>query len=1036
MSLDKSLFSSSKSRNFINLRLFQNNNPNNKNILNLDKKRKNRYSNDYIKKSNYSKYKKYSLDMNTNKNNRVKFPKNNNKTKKANKNLKLNLNNNIQLNNNTTRESTLNSANSKGSQKTKLSINNKPSPKNENFSQEVENETNKKLKEPENDDIKFLYGIFYNYSQSINDDKSDQNKKINFNELRKYIIENEKTFKNEGNILIYQSTRSTGLNLDFYFIKKLENLIARYSLVIFIFIQNERLEQAREIFLLMLKENKIYIDYSDKKIIEYYSTKNRTINIAKEYPRMTYEVIRIYSFIIKYSQFFNMMNYRNIYLGRYFELLFFIYNFFVRKGNNRMFNLETKNQLSYWFSFALHNVTYFLISNYFPLNISIKLSNDIIRFYETFEDNNLTDLEKSLLIKTFYNLGLFHYLDGKKDEALMNLDKAKEKLINTEENDISDASFYQMNIKKKESINVLLPKIKKAETSFLNSSNMEENFLANGLSTTNSISENMINYNKNEENGKKENEKNKNQNIMIEKITQGFSKKKIDLEDIILLANYGVKNGMITEINKIENDYKHRFRKLFRGSHINLSTAFRVKDFLIPYYFNNPLIRKIELLMGEIELDKKNYISAYDHVLKAFYILISLKINRTSGNQKEFNNEQKIIDKYLTLIEKYKDEEIKNAEKEKSDQNILESNKNINSTNNSIGESFHIIKEENELLMDKYNLTNEEDEENNEGNQELLICGALSDYKVLKEIEKFFIFLNSLSLFQIKILNETQPENPKRNDLPILFPSQFKDCLSNIQRIELDNLQSMTLIRFIILKDPNKWIMPSNLNIGIITKKKYKEYEKNQIKKYQRERELNYVPITKTKEYKNFKKLFSSEKSNQEIKAFLNNNFKLVLKILRQSTEEEIKNIINFPYIIIETIKNFKKKEKKKISKLKNDGFAFCDNKEEDNNYLRYNRNNYDFDDYSPINNEKRFRTYSIKNRPNKKNYNLKEKQPKNSVDRFYVRNRSRNKSLFCKYVPNLKQPIEEESITDLKDYNDSYEDYLISPEYSIDKKL
>ncbi len=41
-------------------------------------------------------------------------------------------------------------------------------------------------------------------------------------------------------------------------------------------------------------------------------------------------------------------------------------------------------------------------------------------------------------------------------------------------------------------------------------------------------------------------------------------------------------------------------------------------------------------------------------------------------------------------------------------------------------------------------------------------------------------FLNSLSLSQIKILNETQTDDIKRNDLPILFPSQFKDSLSNI----------------------------------------------------------------------------------------------------------------------------------------------------------------------------------------------------------------------------------------------------------------
>ena len=1026
MSLDKPPYNNLKSRNYLNLRLNQNNKQKSKIIL--DSKKRNRYSNENIKNRNNSKYKKYSIDMNI-----ENSLKNNIKSKANNKKLNLNLINNAPLNTNTTRESTLNSAYSKGPKKTKQYIN-KPSQKNETIA--PEEESNKKLKEPENEDIKFLYGIFYNYKQ-MNDDSDDKNNKINFNDLRKYIIKNEKNFKNEGNILLYQSSRSTGLVLDFYFIKKLENLVARFSLIIFIYIQNDKLEQAKEIFLLMLKENKIYLDYIDKKLIEYYSARNKKINIAKDYPRMTYELIRIYSFIVKYSQFFNMMNYRNIYLGRYFELLFFIYNFFVRKGNYRMFNLETKNQLAYWFSSALHNVTYFSTSNYFPLTISINLSNYIIRFYETLEDHNLTDLEKSLLIKTYYNLGLFYYLIGKKDEALFNLDKAKEKLVNTEENDILDTTFYQMNIKKKDSINILVPKTKKSDVSFLNNSTMEDNNLVNVLSTNNSISENIINYNKNEESGKKENEKIKNKNTVIEKITQAFSKKKINLDDITLLINYGVKSGIINDKNKNENDYKHKFRKLFRGSHINLSTTFRVKDFLIPYYFNNPLIRKIELLMGEIELDNKNYISAYDHILKAFYILISLKINRTSGNQKEFNNEQKIIDKYLTLIEKYQDEELKNREREKSEPNIMESNKNINSGNNSIADSFQIIKEENEIIMDKYRLNNEEDEENNDDNQEMLICGTLLDYNVLREIEKFFIFLNSLSLFQIKILNETQPENVKRNDLPILFPSPFKDCLSNIQRIELDSLQSMSLIRFIILKDPNKWIMPSNLNIDIITKSKYKEFEKNEILRYQRERELRYVPITETKEFKNFQKIMASEKSNKEIKEFLNNHFHLVLKILRQSSEEEIQNIISFPYIIIESIQKFKKKEKEKLSKLKSNGYNFYNNRIEEDNYLRYNRNNYDYDDFSPHKNYGRLRTYSIKFKTHKIEDNdfRDDKIASSILERFSGRNRSRNKSVFSKFGPKLKQSTEDDNIRDFKDYNDSYEDYLISPEYSFDKK-
>ena len=1057
MSLDKGYFVSLKSRNSKNFYLTSNNISKNKYLSKFPNKSIS-YNNELIKNNKYSNYKN-NIATNTYKN-----TTNNNNYNKSNINSTSKNYNNSQTYKNkekinqtytplvtiTSGESTINST-SKGAKRQEPFFY-EPSSKNNTINTpESAGESKKKLKGPENEDIKFLYTIFYNYNNSINFESKNKKNRLNFNDLRNYLIINEKNFKNEGNILLYQSSRASGLVLDFYFIKKLESLIARFSLIIFIFIQNDKFDEARDIFLLMLKENRIYLDFIEKKVNEYYSMSNKNINISKDYPRMTYELIRIYSFIIKYSQFFNIMNYRNIFLGRYFELLFFIYNFFIQKGNTRMFNLETKNQLSYWFSFALHNVTYYATSNYFPMKLSINLSNYIINLYQGFEDHILTDSEKSIIIKTFYNLGLFNYLDGKKDEALFNLDRAKDRITNSDENDIVDNSFYQMNIKKKDSINVLVPKTKK-ENNLFNNSTTEENILSNRLSTNNSISENsknnIFNYNNNDdENVKKENEKNKiKRPTMIERIIKGFSKKKNDLEDIKLLINYGIKNGLITEINKPENEFKHKYRKIFRGSHINLSTTFRVKDFLIPYYFNNPLLRKIELLMGEIELDKKNYISAYGHVLRAFYILISLKINRTSGNQKEFSKEQKIIDKYLTLIGKYKDEEMKNIERIKTDFNFKDNNININSNIN----SFNISNEEsiqenfkdelNDIVLDKYNLTNEEiEEKNEEENQEIVICGKrILDNKILKEIEKFFIFLNSLSLYQIKILNETQPDNIKRNDLPILFPSQFKDCLSNIQRIELDNLQTMALSRFVVLKDPNKWIMPNNLNIDIINKSEIKKENDKKRFKYQSEQDLKYTPIKKTKEYKYYQKIITSEKSNKEIRQFINMNFDLVIKILQQSSEEEIQNIINFPYIIIEPVKNYKKKRKKRLLKLQNEGYNISEYENEKYNYLLINKNSYDYDDYNPSMSKGRLRTYSTRYKNNKLNEHhfLPEKEKKSLNDRYSQKNRSRNKSVYNKGGrPKLKQLSKDNKIDDMKDYNDSYEDYLISPEISLDKK-
>ena len=928
---------------------------------------------------------------------------------------------------------------------------NKTTLNNQNTLKEEENKKRSRIKELENEDTKFIFDIFYKYNNSNFDTIESRDKKslYNLNDLRKYLLRIEKNFKNEGNILIYQSSKSSGLVIDFYFIKKLESLVARFSLIIFIFIQSEREEEAKEIFLLMIKENKIYIDYIEKRIMEYYSIENKNINFAKDYPRMTYELLRIYSFIIKYSQLFNMMNYRNIFLGRYFELLFFIYNFFIMKGNQRCFNIEIKNQLNYWFSFALHNVAYYTVLNYCPMNLSIDLSKYIIHLYYNFEDTNLTDSEKSLIIKTFYNLGLLYYLNDKKDDALTELRKAQERIADVE---IEETNIAPLNLIKKESVLINPNNLNK---NVFGNYILEDNPLIKRFSSNNlfvekiKVSSNNLNMYSTVQSTKniKEDCKNKKASPnIIEKICEGFTKKQNDLEDIKLLISYGVKNGLITEKAKPEYEYRQKFRKLFRGSHINLSTTFRMKDFVIPYYFNNPLLRKIELLMGEIEIDRKNYISAYAHVLRAFYILISLKINKTSGNQKEFSDEQKIIDKYLTLIEKYRDEEIKMIEQQKSEQNFFENNDSkLNFSMNNSMDSFQDNYNDKlkKILVDKYNLENEFSFEGDEENQEILVCRKKElDNNILKEIEKFFVFLCSLSLYQIKILNETQPDNVKRNDLPILFPSQFKDCLSNIQRIELETIQTMALSRFIILKNPDKWIMPNNLNIELVKKDKIAEQEKSQkhhqLLKFESDEDLKYTPINETREYKYYKKILFSEKTSKEIRKFMDENFELVLKLLKQLTEEEIENILNFPYILVEPVKSFKRKRKKKLKKegRYNTGqfnqFSLNYNYGRENNF-RFNRNNYDYDDFNSNSRNSRVRTLTIKSKVNRLNFSkfIDKKFVRNRIERHSTR--TRNNTVLKKFDCNIR---DKSGKKDKKGHNDSYEEFLLSPEYSSNDNI
>ena len=96
-----------------------------------------------------------------------------------------------------------------------------------------------------------------------------------------------------------------------------------------------------------------------------------------------------------------------------------------------------------------------------------------------------------------------------------------------------------------------------------------------------------------------------------------------------------------------------------------------------------------------------------------------------------------------------------------------------------------------------------------------------------KDAENFFIFLCGLSLYQLKILNDFQPKPcSKRDDLPILFPNQFKDCLTFAQRTELSNLEAISIPRFMILKDSNKKITLDNIDYYFLLKNiKLNDYE-------------------------------------------------------------------------------------------------------------------------------------------------------------------------------------------------------------------
>ena len=874
---------------------------------------------------------------------------------------------------------------------TESSLNNKKLDKfiNKKLSNSIPQDINNNIKEEKDEDINFLRKVIKNHN--FNNNKTIKNS-LKLNDLRKYIIKIQKSIKDGEELLLNKNISD--------FMKDISDLIARFSFIIFIFLKNNRFEQAKIIFLLMLKENKKYLEHIEIKIIESYYT-------SKDFPKEIYELLRIYSFIIKYSQFFNMTNNCNFFIGHYFEIIYYIYNWFKYNDYSGVMMINIKNQMNLWLSLALHNASYFSILHYFPISLSINLNKHIIDIYQDCNENHLPIREKSFLTKVLYNLSLSYYLNGQNEKALNYLEDAKDRILNNGDN---DDNFYFRN-------SIFYKNLKKKKSIFHNndylSTNIEDE--GNRLSTANSFSESVNNKNINDLDSF-------DKIVEEKKIEETFSKDNINLEDIKLLINYGFKSGLMTE------------KKNESSNQINNSPKYTLnKRISIPKYYKNPLLRKIELLTSEIELDKKNYKSAYEHILKVFYILLLIKLGKKTEEYFDLNKAQKKMEKYLILIEKLKEKEIGNKNEEKSENISFENSLEPSlSTNNDDSFQEKYKEDLGDIILNKYNLIlylNKQKEQKN-SSKLALFCGEKElDIKMLKDLEKFFIFLCTLSLFQINVLNETQPDSWKRYDLPILFSSQFKDCLSKNQRIGLDNLQTMDLNRSDILKNSSGLIMPNNLNINIIKEKDIEKSKRRKIIKFINkfdEENVNDNKITRTKEFKLYLKIINSGKLNKDTKDFFKNNKDLVLKVLKQAKNIKTEDIIESPNLIIEPVKIYKKQRKKYFSKLN------LKNRYE----ILNNKNNFN---YRNNNSNLRMSTTGIEIFKSKLKLQQKTEfdsklEKINNNDTFYrlscikgKRHKSKLGEIF-----NLQFDDNKPKKQDEKDYNDNYNDFQISVESSL----
>ena len=268
--------------------------------------------------------------------------------------------------------------------------------------------------------------------------------KMEIKQYRNYIYHIQKQYNDKhGNYIKYTIKEELNYSNEKYKkeISQLENLISRYSIIIFFLIRQKQRKIAKNILLLMIKENIFYIDFFEKNIFkEYNDLENNTHLILHGLPKSLLTLLKIYSFILKYSLIFHITKNRDIFLSRYLSLQKLNHKLFLLKNEVKASFLIPKNRLKYIYSTCLFNVCYFSIMFYCPLIIPIHLSELIFKLYEGINEFTFNKKEKSLILKSSFNYALYIYINGNSELALTQLEIIKQKLISFYEDDDNNNS--------------------------------------------------------------------------------------------------------------------------------------------------------------------------------------------------------------------------------------------------------------------------------------------------------------------------------------------------------------------------------------------------------------------------------------------------------------------------------------------------------------------------------------------------------------------------------------------------------------------
>ena len=706
--------------------------------------------------------------------------------------------------------------------------------------------------------------------------------------------------------------------------------ISNYSLVFALYFQSNKTLDALKLFLLMSEQNKKVLEYLIHKEMEQLPKIANTNKIALFYPSITKTLLQVLSLFIKLAAKFNKSVLENYYIKQYLRivhLMSYIVIKYVNPGKiDEINNSQLKNERKYFYSQCLFDCSIYLFNRFQPLKIPISILQHILESYSSNINYFFNEIESTLLLKINYNLSLFYYVDGFNSEAINNMNQAKERL-----NDMNKLRS--------------------------NNNNDNNTFLLD-FNEVVSPKNNHIS-------------RNKFQRSSIRTSTHKYDKDTLELQSTLYLkATCDSMNAKITK-NKCK-----KYSTIFIGAY----NILRFKNPIELDIVREKILTEIELIMAEIELNNKNFKESLNHINfilnkqknetiestifnKEIIRLTKSKINTSQNELDTFD--KKSVDKNNRFILNYKknsnnDNSLFLLTRDKSSNNLLKDNlssSHNNNTSNYIQSiKYHLTSNDksriNHLLEEIEKLSWENDK--NISKNKLLYQQEESKYNIdqnkvilrskkniaSKEMEKFFIFICGLSIYQLKILNDTQPPpSRRRNDLPIIFNNQFQDCLTNSQRMNLSLLETMSLSRYILLKDTNKDISLDNLDYRFMMYRiKEKDNEdkisnkindlKKKLNRYKRARNFKGYNLRshtlRIKGTKNVAKKIELEEENSQIKYLMKNsspiNKKLItshrkniLKFLDEINTDEQKIFYKNPDLLTKFITSAENDLKKKI---------------------------------------------------------------------------------------------------------------------------